>query len=223
LEFRYPPSPSIDIAFGIHHDIEGRYKMAQLQIIIPFIFSILAAAQSMDTSQITILVALITGVSGFLASMVNLLLGIRKQRVEDRRLALEEKTVPETLAGSMVASAKDLTELQEKIYGKSLREYSEQIDTLRISFEELQRTSNERKQMLDDQSADLFLLKKKVSEQDTTIARQQAEIDMLVERDKTKSAAISRLLKGIGILVVQMKNEKLIPSWTPNNSDISII
>jgi hypothetical protein len=197
--------------------------MAQLQIIIPFIFSILAAAQSMDTSQITILVALITGVSGFLASMVNLLLGIRKQRVEDRRLALEEKTVPETLAGSMVASAKDLTELQEKIYGKSLREYSEQIDTLRISFEELQRTSNERKQMLDDQSADLFLLKKKVSEQDTTIARQQAEIDMLVERDKTKSAAISRLLKGIGILVVQMKNEKLIPSWTPNNSDISII
>jgi hypothetical protein len=147
----------------------------------------------MDTSQITITVAVITGVSGFAASMVNLALGLRKQRAEDRKASLDERLGITASAGNIVSSANQLTALQEKVFDSSIEQYKIQIVELKNDVLVLKNQAETNKKAIEDLNVSLFALK---------------------ERDASNSALIKKLVRGIKLLVAQITEEKLVPRWT---------
>jgi hypothetical protein len=155
----------------------------------------------MDTSQITIVVAVISGLSGFGMGLVTLILGLKKQNSEDKKLKLEEQAttsqVANQVASSLITSADTVTKLQEKMYEKFLAEGKAEIEELRMSTNQ------------------------KISELVVKINEQQTTIDELKTKDENNRILVSKLIKGIRILIKQLEEQNVVPIWMPSEVDIS--
>ena len=140
-------------------------------------------------------IAVFSGVSGFVASMVALSLGLLKQNSENKKNKLEENKYTSETASNLVGTAKTLNEM----YETALDECKEKIVDLQ-------------KQIIE--------LKKIVEEHVKTIESHQKTIDSLTNKDKDSFALISRLIKGINTLIKQLKRLDIIPDWIPSDADI---
>ena len=176
----------------------------------------------MDALTVAVIAAVFTGVTGFIASMVNLFIGMRKQKAEDKKNKVDEQVGISASANNLVNSANTLSDLQEKIYDKSLNEYREQVIKLQKSVLELQGQAEENRKMLEEQKLDIALLKKTTLEQQALIQEEQKKVGALKEKDKSNCLLIKKLIKGIETLICQMSEEGLVPKWTLEDVDLSV-
>lgn len=147
------------------------------------------------------LIALITGISGFIGSMVSLLVGVNKQKNENKKLETDIIVDTATVANTIISSAGTLTEIQEKIYEKSLKEWREQVFQLQSQINLLQNASRK--------TADSLLIHEKT-------------IEYLSDKDRNNSSLISRLIKGIDVLIKQLRELSIEPAWIPSAIDLQL-
>ena len=176
----------------------------------------------MDTSQIPVIVAVASGISGAFVSVVSLILGLRKQKTEDKRYEIDEKLGITSSAGNLVSSANSLADLQEKVFDATLNQYKMQIDKLQLDVAALQKQAEINKEAIATQNDDIIILKNKTVKQQETITEQDTSIAGLKERDKRNTSLIKKLINGIDMLIAQIKQEGLVPQWTLAQVDLEV-
>jgi uncharacterized protein YihD (DUF1040 family) len=80
-------------------------------------------------------IAIVTGVSGLLASGASIVFQAIKENREMRRLKIGKSREPGQIANDLILSARNLTELQEAVYEKSLGELKDEIVALHLEME----------------------------------------------------------------------------------------
>jgi hypothetical protein len=155
----------------------------------------------------TEIVAIISGLSGLALSLVTLFLGLRRQRTDDKKVDAERLLNTAQEASNLVSSAKELTNIQKSVYENSMEEQDQRITKLSDDLLAL------RNQMAEQ--------KNQFAEQIGITAKQQTEINILTLRDKSRNELVVRLIKGINILIKQMKDENITPRWVPAEADIA--
>ena len=143
-----------------------------------------------------IVVALLTGVIGFLASIITLVAFLIKFRGGEQRLLTtgSDKNTAD-VADRLVSSASTVNQLQKEFYDKQLEECKTKIDEL----------------------------SSKVLELGKQITYLQEVINDLSNRDVKSNDLVKRLLLGINLLIKQLKDLGLTPVWQPEKADLKLL
>jgi peptidoglycan hydrolase CwlO-like protein len=143
-----------------------------------------------------IVVALLTGIIGFLASIITLVAFLIKFRGGEQRLLStgSDKNTAD-VADKLVSSANTITQLQKDFYNKQLEECKTKIDEL----------------------------DNKILELGKQITYLQEVIDDLSNRDVKSNDLVKRLLLGINLLIKQLKTCGLTPVWQPEKADLKLL
>jgi hypothetical protein len=145
--------------------------------------------------DVTSLVALISGLSGTATGIVSLFIANKKQAEENKKTDSDISVDTTEIAGNMIKTAGEISE----IYKESLADCRKEIDSIKIST-----------------ATNVKILQQEIYGLRDTITAMEI-------RNKERGALITRLIKGIDILIKQLEECNVTPKWSPEKEDLDTL